>query len=92
MNNENENLICNCNAPQAYKLDSNMNKKNDDDDMDNTNSPTSRPTPTLTQSLVTVLPSHQRRSLIDNTLAQVCLLKRTGQLDSDLHHDVQEKF
>ena len=79
----NENLI-NCNAPQAYKLDSDMNKdmNKNDDDIDNTNSPTSRPTPTLTQSLVTVLPSHQRRSLIDNTLAQVCLLKRTGQLSS----------
>lgn len=78
----NENLI-NCNAPlpQAYKLDSDTNNKNDDD-IDNTNSPTSRPTLNLTQSLVTILPSHQRRSLIDNTLAQVCLLKRTGQLTS----------
>ena len=81
----NENLI-NCNAPQAYKLDSDMNKDDDnkknEGDMDNINTPTSRPTPTLTQSLVTILPSHQRRSLIDNTLAQVCLLKRTGQLTS----------
>jgi len=79
----NENLI-NCNAPQAYKLDSDMNKdiNKNDDDIDNTNSSTVRPTPTLTQSLVTILPSHQRRSLIDNTLAQVCLLKRTGQLTS----------
>jgi len=79
----NENLI-NYNAPQAYKLDSDMNKdmNKNEGDMDNMNSPTSRPTPTLTQSMVTVLPSHQRRSLIDNTLAQVCLLKRTGQLTS----------
>ena len=61
-----------------------MSNKNDDNNraIVHPTSPTSRPTPTLTQSLVTVLPSHQRRSLIDNTLAQVCLLKRTGQLTS----------
>ena len=82
----NENLI-NCNTPQAYKLDSDMNNKNDDDMAVHRASPTSRPIPTLTQSMVTVLPSHQRRSLIDNTLAQVCLLKRTGQLSSQ-HHAV----